>query len=575
MNRARLRPVAFAVLVAVVPTAIAGWAVGRNAARDVRRNASSRVALEAQEAGRQAAAVLDRAESRALAIARSVPVQSAFARRDRNALARLADEDPGTTFIVRGSEIPAHHPAAAARRTALVTLGGKPIGTVAVGVPRRLLVASLRSVPLRGGDRLVAAAPGTAPREPTDIRLEGESSRAASAPISARLEVVAARPLSAIDGEVRDVWLTVVGAALATLATVALIAWAAAPLVVKGRIAHRERSEALGVLSNVRDGVFLSDGEGMVRFWNRAAELITGLSRRQVWGRPLAELPGLGELARDIPVGEEGSVRPETFPVQLGLRELWLSLAGVETPEGTVYTFADVTEEQRLEQLKNDFVSTVSHELRTPLAGLYGAAATLRERGDLIPATARAQLLAAVSDQAELLARVIEDILVASGIESNQLLFSENSFEAVALASEVVEEARLRHSTTRVQLVQDEDSLLVRADTVRTRQVLDNLIDNAVNYSERGPIWVAVESGDGVVVFSVADEGPGIPLDKQERIFEKFYRSDVQLEGGVGGTGLGLYISRELVRRMGGRLWVVSSPGAGSLFSFELPSLPS
>ena len=275
--------------------------------------------------------------------------------------------------------------------------------------------------------------------------------------MSSRVEVIAARPAGAIDRDVRNTWLTALGAALATLATVALIAWAAAPLVSRGRMAQRERSEALSVLSNVRDGVFLVDEDGLVRFWNRAAELITGLSRTDVWGRRLAELPGLGSIAGQIPVGEDGQVRPQTLPVQLGLSELWLSVAGVETPEGKVYTFADITEEQRLEQLKNDFVATVSHELRTPLTGLYGAAVTLRERGDLIPATARAQLLAAIGDQAELLARVVEDILVASGIESDELLFTEHSFEAVAVAREAVEEARVRHSTTRVQLVQDEE----------------------------------------------------------------------------------------------------------------------
>jgi signal transduction histidine kinase len=415
-----------------------------------------------------------------------------------------------------------------------------------------------------GSDRLLLAQRGAPlPR----------GQRAGSVPVSARLEVVAARPAGTVDSDVRTVWLTVFAAALSTLATVALIAWGAAPLVVRGRIAVRERSEALRVLANVRDGVFLTDADGVVRFWNRAAEAITGLSRPDVWGRRLGELPGLGSIAREIPVGEEGNVHPETLPVQLGLSELWLSMAGVETPEGTVYTFADSTEEQRLEQLKNDFVSTVSHELRTPLTGVYGAAETLRERGDLIPPTVRAQLIATVGDQAQLLARVIEDILLASGIESDQLLFTEKSFEGVGLAREAVEEARLRHSTTRVQLVRDEDALLVNADPVRTRQVLDNLIDNAVNYSDRGPIWVAVESGEGITVFSVADEGPGIAAEKHERIFEKFYRSDVQMQGGVGGAGLGLYISRELVRRMGGRLWVESAPGAGSLFSFELPAL--
>jgi signal transduction histidine kinase len=125
-----------------------------------------------------------------------------------------------------------------------------------------------------------------------------------------------------------------------------------------------------------------------------------------------------------------------------------------------------------------------------------------------------------------------------------------------------------------VQLVEAEEAFVL-ADPARTRQVLENLIDNALKYAGRGPVRVAVEVGQGVVAFGVSDEGPGIPEDRQERIFEKFYRSDVQMEGGVGGAGLGLYISRELVERMGGRLWVESTRGGGSLFTFELPSLPA
>lgn len=563
-GRSRLRPVVFAILVALVPTGIVAWAVGRNEASDVRQTANAAVASEAQIGAREATRLLTRAGATAVDTARLPEIQRALARNDRAALAAFAHNHPAVSFLVRGHRVPAHVSAAAARRTAVVTLGGNTIGTVIVQVDRRRLTDAVRSVRVAGKDRLLLVDEGTAPPR---------GYRTAAVPISSRLDVVAARPVGTIDGDVRGVWLSVLAAALATLATVGVIAWGASPLVVRGRMAVRERSEALRVLSGVRDGVFLTDDDGVVRFWNRAAELITGLKRTDVWGRRLGDLPGLGTVADEIPVGEEGEVVPLTVPVQLGLAELWLSVAGVQTPEGTVYTFADITEEQRLEQLKNDFVATVSHELRTPLTGLYGAAVTLRERGDLIPPSARAQLLTAVGDQAELLARVIEDILVASGIESDQLLFAEHSFEGVALAQEVVEEARLRHSTTRVQLVQDEESLFVRADAVRTRQVLDNLIDNAVRYSERGPIWVAVESGEDMVVFSVADEGPGIPLDKHDRIFEKFYRSDVQMQGGVGGAGLGLYISRELVRRMGGRLWVDSTPGAGSLFSFELPAL--
>jgi len=569
--RRRLAPVAFALLAALVPTAVVAWAVGTTTARQTRRDAADAVAREAQAGGTEAARVLDAAATRAVSIARLPSVQRALAHHDRAALTALARSRPGVSFLVRGRDVPAAPPPAAARRTAVVTLAGKPIGTVVVGVERAQLSAGLDSVPIRAGDRLLLSERGTVPGGSGSVRLDGDAYRAASTPVTGRLEVVAARPSGDISGDVRNLWLLVVGAALATLATVGVTAWAIAPMVVRSRIAHRERSEALRVLSHVRDGVFLCDADGTVRFWNRAAELITGLPRSQVWGRPLGDLAGLGAIAGDIPLGEEGVVRPGTFPVQLGVRELWLSLAGVSTPEGIVYTFADVTEEQRLEQLKNDFVSTVSHELRTPLTGVYGAALTLRDRGEALSAEERARLFAALGEQAENLARVVEDVLVASGIESDRLLLTESRFEATELAEEVVHDARLRYSTARVQLVEAEQAHVL-ADAVRTRQVLENLIDNAVKYAERGPVRVAVERGDGVVIFGVSDDGPGIPEDKQERIFEKFYRSDVQMEGGVGGTGLGLYISRELVRRMGGRLWVDSSQGSGSLFSFELPS---
>jgi signal transduction histidine kinase len=114
---------------------------------------------------------------------------------------------------------------------------------------------------------------------------------------------------------------------------------------------------------------------------------------------------------------------------------------------------------------------------------------------------------------------------------------------------------------------------LVAGDPTRTRQVLTNLVDNAVKYSpEGGRIEVSVVTGEETVRFEVRDEGLGIPADEQERIFEKFYRLDAGMLRGVGGSGLGLYICRELVTQMHGRLWVVSEPGEGSTFAFELPA---
>jgi signal transduction histidine kinase len=115
----------------------------------------------------------------------------------------------------------------------------------------------------------------------------------------------------------------------------------------------------------------------------------------------------------------------------------------------------------------------------------------------------------------------------------------------------------------------------VAADPDKLRQVLVNLVENAVKYSHEGRIEVRLQQQNGTVRFSVRDEGPGIPPSQRERIFEKFYRLDPNMTKGVGGTGLGLYICRELIESMEGEIWVESELGEGSTFSFELPVAPA
>jgi signal transduction histidine kinase len=515
-----------------------------------------------------------RADKDAFRVARFLRVQRALVRDDEAVLARFARRHPNVSFKVGGREIPPRGRSFVIEGAAPVIFGRKKIATVFFGYARPYVVGQVRDEPLATDDRLLIVPPGTVPAQPANIRLGGNEYRAAAASIRPppSFQVVAARPKSSVDADVRAAWLTTLGAGLATLATIGLIAWLVAPLVTRGRIAYRERGEAMRILANVRDGVFLADPEGFVRFWNRAAERITGLPRDYVWGRRLSELPGLATVEEEIPVAEDGGLRPQTLPVTLGNRELWLAFAGVAVPEGTVYTFSDVTHEERLEQLKNDFLATVSHELRTPLAGLYGAAVTLRERGRQLPDSIRSELFGTLGEQAERLVHVVEDVLVASGLESHRLLLARNQFDGGAVAREAIEQARHRHATERIELSTD-GAAEALGDPTRTTQVLGHLIDNAVKYAPDGQIFVAVERDGKRVVFSVSDEGPGIEPDKQERIFEKFYRSDAQMEGGVGGIGLGLYICRELVSRMGGHLWVESTPGSGSLFLFELPSI--
>ncbi|HKG10611.1 MAG TPA: ATP-binding protein [Gaiellaceae bacterium] len=333
-----------------------------------------------------------------------------------------------------------------------------------------------------------------------------------------------------------------------------------------------ERQHAAVALEYVADGVFLLDADGVVRFWNPAAEAITGLAPAQVVGRAAGEaIAGWADIAERVAAAPEG--RPVSVPLELDGREIWLSIGAVRFADGTVFAFRDLTEERGLEQLKSEFISTVSHELRTPLAAIYGASRTLL-RGDIeLAEEQRGSLLEVIGNEADRLARIVNDILWASRLDSGSLRVTVERCDARELVREVVDAARV-HLPDRITLaVWDTEPLPpICADPDKVRQVLANLLDNAAKYSpDGGVIEVRLAARGNAVRFSVDDEGLGIPVVDQRRIFEKFYRVDPDLRRGIGGTGLGLYICRELVRRMRGDIWVRSREGEGSTFAFELP----
>ena len=339
-----------------------------------------------------------------------------------------------------------------------------------------------------------------------------------------------------------------------------------------------KRAQAAQVLETVADGVFLVDGDGTITLWNPAAAAITGLTAESVLGRRAEDaIPGWRAVAERIPLqasGEPIHSPGETVPVQLGDRELWLSLTGVAFAGGTVYAFRDLTEERALDELKSELISTVSHELRTPLAAVYGAALTL-QRADLeLEEEQRRRLLGVISSESERLSHIVDDVLLASRLESGTLQLSIEQCDGAELAARVVDAARAQlGEDVSIGLSAPSSLPALAADPNKVAQVLTNLVDNAVKYSpDGGQVAVALEQHNHHVRFSVRDEGLGIPPTEQQRIFEKFYRLDPNLTRGVGGTGLGLYISRELVYRMGGRMWVSSELGEGSTFYFELPA---
>jgi PAS domain S-box-containing protein len=353
-----------------------------------------------------------------------------------------------------------------------------------------------------------------------------------------------------------------------------------ASVALDNALLHQEveaRAHAAEGLEFVDDGVFLVDGEDIVRVWNPAAAKTFRVKPAKAIGRRVDELISDWETVRSrITTAAEptaGSRRAETLPVEVMGSERWLSISAVRFPGGTVYAFRDMTEERAVEQLKSDFVSTISHELRTPLAAIYGAALTLQRDDVRLEESQRTGLLDVISGEADRLARIVNDILWASRLDSGHMGIAIVSCDAAALTERVAGAVRA-HAPGDVELVVDAASGLppVAADPDKLRQVLTNLIDNAVKYSpDGGSVRVALTPSGNCVRFRIADEGLGIPPAEHGRIFEKFFRLDPNLTRGVGGTGLGLYISRELVHRMHGRIWVNSDGNRGSTFTVELP----
>jgi two-component system, OmpR family, phosphate regulon sensor histidine kinase PhoR len=339
------------------------------------------------------------------------------------------------------------------------------------------------------------------------------------------------------------------------------------------RAVAAELQQAAQVLEAVGDGIFVLDRNGAVRFWNRAAELVTGVRRTNVLERPLAEaIPDWGELSERIPIASGGArAGSVTLPVQVGSRDLWLSFVAVDSAAGVIYAFRDLTNERRFEDEKSDFVATISHELRTPMTAVFGAATTLLHREGELDEQQRRQLLEVLEAEARRLSHITEEVLLTSKLDREEVRILQEPVDVAEVVRTTVESMANRpNDPVSIELEIDRKIGAASGDRDRIQQVVLNLLDNAVKYGGNG-VSVRVGAENGAICIDVSDQGPGIGLADQERIFEKFYRADPQLAQAPAGTGLGLYISRELVTRMGGTLRVTSDPGEGATFAVRLP----
>ena len=334
-----------------------------------------------------------------------------------------------------------------------------------------------------------------------------------------------------------------------------------------------ERERSLAILGNVADGIVAVDREGNVVLWNAAAEGITDVSASEAMGRSPADV-----LQRSLEADETSAEGRGLIQIHRGEDEVWLSVseAVMRDPAGAIsgriYAFRDVSADRLVEQLKSGFVSTVSHELRAPLTSIYGFAETLLREDVAFGDEERRTFLGYIASEAQRLTGIVDALLSVARLESGDLQVQFAPTDLREVVSDVVEHAERELANGRRFVVEiPEERLDASADRDKVRQILANLVDNALKFSPSGgTVTVAARKTHDAVQVRVVDEGSGVPLGEQERIFRKFYRAEATGQP-TGGTGLGLFIARGLASAMGGRVWVDSNTGAGGCFVLELP----
>ena len=328
------------------------------------------------------------------------------------------------------------------------------------------------------------------------------------------------------------------------------------------------------------DGVVVVDRDSRVTFVNPAAEELLGRRRDEMVGR-----------VPDFPVtpGEETEMelaRPDGSSIVVEVRVaevLW------DGKPGAVASLRDVTERARyaeqqdlvierlreLDQLKTEFVSMVSHDLRTPMATIAGFADTLRTSWDALDDERKKKMLQRISEKANHLSHLVENVLQVGQIESGKLSYDLRSLDVRDVIRKVVRESGDRgglERESRVTATIPEELPHVLADELRQWQIITNLVSNAMKYSPKAsPVEVRVTAENDEVVVSVRDEGDGIPETDMDKLFQKFTRLQDPSDDSTKGTGLGLYICKAMIEAQGGRIWVDTSPGQGSTFSYTVP----
>jgi PAS domain S-box-containing protein len=338
-----------------------------------------------------------------------------------------------------------------------------------------------------------------------------------------------------------------------------------------------EKERSVAILANIADGIVAVDRDGDVVLWNAAAEEITGVPQEEAIGRTTAQVLQRQLSSED----DETPGRQRLVSILRGGDEVWLSLseAVMRDPLGAVagriFAFRDISADRMVEQVKSDFVAAVSHELRTPLTSIYGFAETLLRHDIPFEEDDRRTFLGYIASESERLTEIVDQLLNVARLDAGDLHVELDRIDVGSVVSEVVGTAEESDGDNghRFEIDLPDEPLAAQADPEKVRQVFSILVENALRYSPAGgTVTVGARRNADRVEVRVVDQGTGIPAAEREWIFRKFYRAESAARDGAAGTGLGLFIAKELVNAMGGRIWVDSTEGQGSSFAFELPA---
>ncbi len=346
-----------------------------------------------------------------------------------------------------------------------------------------------------------------------------------------------------------------------------------------------DRTRFAAVLSGMVEGVLVLDRVGRVLIINPALERMLGCRPDEAIGHRWIEVVRQHDL-NELIAAVLKSGEPKTAEIVVdepdGSRTFAVQGSVARRPDAgdderrSVFVFHDVTTLKRLERVRSDFIANVSHELRTPLTSIIGYLEALSDGAHEEPRQ-REEFLRIMKTHADRLNALVSDLLQLSQIESGEYRWRRDSVEVVDLvrrsAGLIAPLAQRKRITLRCEGTIP--ALYVIADAEKLTQVLLNLLDNALKYTEEGgAVDVEVEAGGGGAVIRVRDTGIGIPPADQRRIFERFYRVDRARSRALGGTGLGLSIVKHIVEAHGGTVTVESRLGKGSTFCITLPTRP-